>query len=234
MAHYLPYGETSYKLRPVPEGCKPRAFVHIGYGETRGIDVYGHFGPAIAPGRLEETVSFLAREGADGFLAYSEDVCDDVNKAIVAGLSAGTYETAEDILQAYAARYLGGDPAAWSAWLRAMGGVETVDPVAARRPFDRLAASARPSWRLDALAYKLEMREADAAVRAETTWTAARLAAAETFWAAKERLWRGVWGRGLGRAIFKFDWLVPDWHAEYVQEICAVPGTGSQPAADEA
>jgi hypothetical protein len=233
MAHYLPYGETSFKRRPVPEGCATRAFVHIGYGETRGIDVYGHYGPAIAPGRLEETVAWLAQEGADGFLAYSEDVCDDVNKAIVAGLGSGKYETSEAVLQAYAARCLGGDPAAWSAWLRQMGRVEAVDPARARRQFDRLAATARPSWRLDALACKLEMREADAAVRAETAWNEGRLAAAAAFWAAKERLWRQVWGRGLGRAILKFDWLVPDWYAEYVQQIGSGPGA-SRPASAEA
>jgi len=112
--------------------------------------------------------------------------------------------------------------------------VETVDPVQARRQFERLAASSNPSWRLEALACKLEMREADAAVRAETTWNETRLAAAAAFWAAKERLWRRAWGRGLGRAVFKFDWLVPDWHAEYVQEIGTVPGTSPQPAAAEA
>ncbi len=85
-----------------------------------------------------------------------------------------------------------------------------------------------------ATAAKLAMREADAAVRAETTWNEARLAAAGAFWAAKERLWRQVWGRGLGRAILKFDWLVPDWHAEYVQEISTVPPPGRRTAAAEA
>ncbi|MCD6287232.1 MAG: hypothetical protein J7M39_15090, partial [Anaerolineae bacterium] len=170
LAHHLPYGETSYKKRPVPAGCRERAFINIGYGETRGIDVYGHYGPTIGPSRLEKTVAFLVQQQADGFLAYSEGLCDDVNKVLVAGLGAKSYETSDELLRAYAARYLGGVEAAWSAWLSRMGRVDTVDPVEARSRFDEITTSSRPSWRLRALAEKLNMRESDAAVRSETTW----------------------------------------------------------------
>jgi len=220
LAHHLPYGdgETSYKKRPVPDGCKERAFVHIGYGETRGIDVYGHYGPGIAPARLERTMAFLAEQQADGFQAYSEGLCDDINKAIVAGIGSGRYGTSQDVLRAYAARYLHGDESAWSGWLSRMGQIDAVDPVVARRQFDELRTSSRPSWRLRALAEKLNMREADALVRSEATWNEAKLVAAGNFWAAKERIWREVWGLGLGRHALKFDWLTPDWHAEYLRE----------------
>jgi len=163
-------------------------------------------------------VAFLAQQQADGFLAYSEGLCDDINKVLVAGLGAGNYETSDELLRAYAARYLGGDEAAWSAWLSRMGRVDTVDPVEARSRFDEITTSSRPSWRLRALAEKLNMLESDAAVRSETTWNQAKLAAAGNFWAAKERLWREVWGLGLGRHALKFDWQAPDWYAEYVQQ----------------
>ena len=43
------------------------------------------------------------------------------------------------------------------------------------------------------------------------------MAAAATFWAEKEHLWRGLWRRGLCRHIFRFDWRAPAWHAEYAE-----------------
>ena len=234
LAHHLPYDANSYRKRPVPAGCKERAFVHIGYGEIRGNDVYGHYGPTVAPGRLERTVAFLAREQADGFLAYSEGVYDDANKAIVAGLGSGQFKTAESVLRAYAARYLGGDTDAWSAWLGQMGRIDAVEPAKARRQFDALASVSKPSWRLRALAEKLAMREADAAVNAAAEWDDVRLAAAVRFWAAKERLWREVWGLGLGRHAFKFDLMSPGWHAEYVKRTGERMEHGRRLTADEA
>jgi hypothetical protein len=53
-------------------------------------------------------------------------------------------------------------------------------------------------------------------VRQSVSWDAERLAAA-AFWAAKERLWRGLWRRGLCRHIFPFDWKTPGWQAEYAR-----------------
>ena len=217
MVHHIPYGETGYKRRPTPAGCAQRGFVHIGYGESRAThaDVYGHYGPAVAPRRLERTLAFLREQGSDGFQAYSEGACDEINKAILAGLSSGRFRTADEVLEAYAERHLGGDAKGWAEWLCGLGEIGTLDPVAARRVFDRLAAASRPGLRLQALEEKLRMREADAAVRARAVWDPERLRAAREFWAAKERLWRGIWGLGLGRHAFKFDWLTPEWHREY-------------------
>ncbi|NLF19601.1 MAG: hypothetical protein GX595_20415, partial [Lentisphaerae bacterium] len=112
--------------------------------------------------------------------------------------------------------------------------VEALEPVAARRAFDRLARQSRPSERLQAWAEKLAMREADAAVAGDASWTPSRRAAAEAFWAAKERLWRGLWRRGLCRHIFRFDWKVPAWHAEYAALSRAAALPPAPPAAREA
>jgi hypothetical protein len=234
LAYHLPYGVTAYQKRPIPAGCKARAFVHIGYGETRGIDVYGHYGPAVAPRRLEQTAAFLDQEEADGFLAYSEGDCDDINKAIIAGLTSAQYGSADTVLRAYTARHFGGDEGAWSTWLSSMGDVQKVDPARTRKEFDQLAATAKPGWRLAALGEKLTMIEADAAVRAQPEWNDAKLRAARAFWDAKERLWRGVWKLGLGRHAFKFDWLAPDWHKEYTQRAGQRPAVGAAFAAKEA
>ena len=111
MAFHLPYGVTDYDARPIPEHCAESAFVHIAYGEKRSHDAYCHYGANIAPLRLERTVRNLQSRGANGFLAYSEGDHDDINKAILAGLSSGQYATADEVLEAYANRHFGNDPA---------------------------------------------------------------------------------------------------------------------------
>lgn len=235
LANHILYGESRYKVRRLPAACSERAFTHIGYGEKGGIDVYGHYGPTVAARRLQATYEFLAGRGASGFLAYSEGTFDEVNKAIMAGLASAQYASASDVLEAYAERHFGGDARGWADWLTAMGDVETLDPLPARRDFDLLARQARPSERLQSWAQKLAMREADAAVRQQPAWDTARLAAAEAFWAAKERLWRGLWRRGLCRHIFRFDWKVPAWHAEYVHQSRRAPlAVATGPAPKEA
>ncbi|MBN2450234.1 MAG: hypothetical protein JXR77_07585 [Lentisphaeria bacterium] len=217
LAHHILYGESRYAERPQPAGCGERAFTHIGYGETGGIDVYGHYGPVVAPRRLEATARFLVSRGATGFLAYSEGTFDEANKAILGALTAGRCDTAREALMAYAERCLGGDADGWADWLTAMGDVERVDPNQARRDFDRLARQTPTSECRRMWEGKLRLREADANVRVRQRWTAARLVAAEEFWTEKEFLWRNLWRRGLGRSVFRFDWKVPPWHAEYAR-----------------
>ncbi len=230
-AHHIKYGETGYAQRPTPTGAGQRAFVHIGYGERGGnADVYGHYGPTISPRRLETTLDYLREQGAEGFLAYSEGFFDDVNKAILAGVASGRYPDAQAVLEAYAERHFGNAAADWAAWLADIGDVTEADPADLRRRFDRLARVARPSWRLDHLAGKLEMLEADHAVRAAGgAWNPAALAAATRFVETKERTWRGAWGRGLGRHVFRFDWKVPEWYPEYMGHRRAGTTAGANP-----
>jgi hypothetical protein len=224
--NHILYGETAYKVRRLPQGMAERAFVHIGYGNLPGTDVYGHYGSTVAAERLEKTYRYLLARGADGFLAYSEGAFDEINKAIMGGLSSGQFETANDALRAYADRHLGGSSAGWAAWLTKLGDIEHLDARAARTEFESLRAEARPSERLLALDLKLQMREADEAVRAETEWTPSRLRAGDAFFAAKEKLWRGIWRRGLCRHIFRFDWKVPDWYAGYAGAARHSPESG--------
>ena len=215
VSNHILYGEAQYKVRRLPAGAGERSFTHIGYGEKPGLDVYGHYGPTIAPHRLEETYRFLCKRDASGFLAYSEGAFDDVNKAIMGGLASGQFETAHDVLEAYAGRYLGGDAQGWATWLTDMGDVESLDPSRSRKQFDMLARGAKSSERLDMFAEKLAMCEADHTTRNATEWTPDRIRAAEAFLAAKEQLWRGIWRRGLCRHIFRFDWRMPEWYGEY-------------------
>ena len=215
-ANHILYGESRYAPRPLPKGMAERAFVHIGYGDVAGIDVYGHYGPPVAARRLETTYRHLVERGADGFLAYSEGAFDEINKAVMGGLASGQFPSAAAVLRAYAERHLGGDAAGWAAWLAELGEPEKLATASARARFEQLRAGSRPSERLAALDLKLQMREADEAVRSESEWTPSRLRAADAFFAAKEKLWRGIWRRGLGQHIFRFDWKVPSWYPTYV------------------
>ncbi|HUT56608.1 MAG TPA: hypothetical protein VNA25_01905 [Phycisphaerae bacterium] len=236
LAFYLRYGEARYQVRPVPQGCKERGFVHIGYGETRGLDTYTHYGPNIAPGRLEATYRFLAERGADGFLAYSEGDHDDVNKAILGGLSSGQFATADEVLREYARRHFGGDEAGWCELLREMGDLGKMDVGRARALMDRLSPAARQSWRLQALEEKIRMAEADQAARSASRWDPKRIKAAEAFLAAKERSYRGVWRVGLQRHIFRFDTpgYMPDWYEGYLSAIGKAPAYRAERANEEA
>ena len=222
LAGYVPYGETGPDAAlPRPAGCAHEAFVHIGYADkAQPKDVYGHWGPVVAAGRIEATVANLRRQRATGFMAYSEGVFDDVNKVLLAGLSSGAFGSAEDVLREYAARYFGGresDASAWARWLRAWGEPFSNDVDAARREFDRLAPKARPGWRFDQFEQKLRMFEAHRDVLARSDWDGERSAAAERFYGEKERLWRGVWKLGLVRHILHDDFGRPPWRDEWLR-----------------
>ncbi len=215
LAFHLPYGVTDYAVRPLPEKCAEKAFVHISYGEKSNRDAYCHYGANIAPVRLEKTVRYLASRGAAGFLAYSEGDHDDINKAILAGLSSGQYSSADDVLQAYAERYFGTDPKGWSELLHLMGDFETIDVVKCRGILDKLSRGAKNTWRLRQVEERLNMAEVHRVVLAETDWTPDRLSAAEAYIAAKERLYRDVWRLGLQRHSFRFESGMPDWYESY-------------------
>lgn len=233
MTMHIEYGQTHPKDVDVPEGCRKLAFVHIGYPDNRSVEVYGRQGAVIAPNRLPKTLEELQARGFEGFQAYSEGVFDDVNKAILAGLSSGQFDSADAALRAYAARYLGakGDQAeAWAAWLARWGDSKTVPLPAARAEFDRLAAVAKPGWRLDHWRVKLDMEELDRAIGRPkpNEWTPELLAQAEAWFAAQEHLYRDVYRLGPVRHVMHPSFQPPAWHQswrEASQAAQAVPGS---------
>ncbi len=226
LAYHLPYGKTEYEARPIPRGCSEKAFVHIAYGERSSRDSYSHYGANIAPVRLWKTVEALVARGAAGFLAYSEGDHDDINKAILGGLSSGRFRTTREILEAYAERYFGTDSEGWSDLLHRLGDFETIDAPDCRERFDRLAAGARDTWRLRQVEGRLKLAEAHQAVLAESEWTPARIAAANAYRQAKEELYRNVWRLGIQRHIFRFEGNLPEWYGEFA-ELEGHPPTGA-------
>lgn len=220
LAAHLPYGHTRPNPEIVlPEECELHAFVHIGYGDKASPrDVYGAWGPAIAPVRLPTTVYELKGIGCQGYMAYSEGLLDDVNKALLGALSSGKCADASAVLAAYADRYFGAgkaDQKAWARWLAEWGEPWEVDTAAARTEFDRLAKGARPGWRLAQLEAKLRIFEAHAEVLQGKEWDRKRLDAAERFFLEREKLFREIWGLGLVRHVLNLRYHPPSWHKEW-------------------
>lgn len=220
LAGHIPYGELGPAAGlALPEECAPHAFVHISYGDqAQPRDVYGSWGPVVAAERIPATLARLKEMGIDGYMAYSEGLVDDINKALLGGLSSGQFATASEVLAAYAERYFGAQGSereAWAAWIAQWGKPWDVDTAAARREFDRLAAGARPGWRLAQLEGKLRIFEAHAAVLTMPEWDEARLAAADRFFAEREWLQRHVWGLGLVRSVLNGRYWPPSWQAEW-------------------
>jgi hypothetical protein len=231
LSGHIPYGDLAPERgRALPQGCEQHAFVHIGYADQAlPRDVYGGWGPVIAPTRLAATVKAMAEMGVSGYQAYSEGVLDDVNKAILAGLTSGQFSNVETLLASYAERYFGargGEREGWAAWLAQWGKPWEVDVVAARRDLDLLSNSARPSWRLAQWTGKLRLFEAHAQVLSRPQWDAERLAAAERFHAAREEIQRGVWGLGLVRTVLNDRYWPPSWLEEWKKVTASTQAAG--------
>ena len=175
-----------------------------------------------------------------GFMAYSEGVSDDANKAILAGISSGKFASARDVLACYAERYFGAEGQAqadWAEWLWQWGRPFEVDVAAAAKSLEKLsrevgcrglpshrdgnhATAPHPldrNWRLEAWRQRVRIFEAHRDVLAAAKWDENRLAAARRFLAEQERLYREVWKLGLVRHALHPRYRRPTWFAEYEQ-----------------
>ncbi|NUP98747.1 MAG: hypothetical protein HUU35_02705 [Armatimonadetes bacterium] len=235
IALHIPYGERQPPVVNMPAGSAVRAFIHNGYADAaEPRDVYGKWGPVAAPRRLPETLANLAERGADGFMAYSEGIYEDVNRAILGALSSGQASDVASVLGEYARRYFGASEAGsseWAAWLQAWGEPWQADLVAQRALFDRLAATAPPSWRLEQWACKLRLFELHQQIGEGTTWPASRLAAASEWLDTMEHLQRRVWGVGPLRHIFGEKFMMPAWYESY-RQTAGLPGSTAQVLAE--
>jgi len=156
----------------------------------------------------------------EGFAAYSEGSFDDLNKAILGGLSSGRFGSADEVLAAYVERYFGvtgADRTRWATWIAQWGRPHEADVITARKEWDSLLKTPglRRSWRTEQLEGKLRLFEAHAAVMRMSQWDDARLAAAEAFFAAREYLYRDVWKTGLVRGGICPESYTPPWLDEW-------------------
>ena len=152
-------------------------------------------------------------------MAYSEGVFDDVNKALLAGIGSGHYADADQVLRAYAQRYLGaaaGSEARWAEWLTQWGVPFQVDTAAAGAAFESLAPNVPPgNWQLRQWEFKLRMMDLNRQIGSGKQWAPERLALVDELWQVREELNRKVWGLGpvrhvLNRHFTPFPWY-RDW-----------------------
>lgn len=229
MTLHIEYGQTRFKEVPLPAGCRTMAFVHIGYpdgNQTR--DTYAKWGPVIAPRRIPETLANLAQLGADGFQAYSEGMFDDCNKMLLAGIGSGRFRDADEALRSYAQRYFAASPeraAEWARWLAAWGNRTTAPLPAAAEQLDRLAEGVRPTWRLEHWRSKVELETIDRAIGrpADNEWTPEKLALADKFWAAQERMFREVYRLGPVRHVLNPRFHTPFWFESWQKAVGSAP-----------
>jgi len=217
---HIPYGKTTVADVSLPKGCERHAFVHIGYSDQASPrDVYGRTGPVIAAHRLEATVRDLRRRSVTGVVAYSEGICDDVNKVLLAALWSGTHASGEDILHAYARRYFGLDDAQardWTDWVIPWGTPFDRNALQAREALAALTPS-RTDWRWKQWQVKVDMFVAHQAIGTGADWTSERLARAEDFWASYEKLNREVYGLGPLRHILGPTYIGLPWYKSWVE-----------------
>ena len=221
MALHIPYDKTGVADVPLPKGCRKRAFVHIGYPDrATPRDIYGKTGPVAAPKRLADTVRDLRAQSVTGVMAYSEGIYDDVNKTLLSGLFTGKEKTSRDVLEAYAKRYFAADGAQarqWADWLTPWGIPYSVDAAAARKALDQLSGNAQ-NWRRRQWELKADMFAANQAISTGDAWTPERLAHADAFWAAEEKLQREVYGIGPLRHILNRRFIEMPWYKSWAQQ----------------
>jgi hypothetical protein len=213
---HLEYEHTRFKEVEVPKGCRKIAFIHNGYADTlKQNDIYAKWGATVAPKRIPQTLHDIARQGADGFQAYSEGVFEDANKAILGGLSSGTYPDTKAVLKKYAERYFASSPERadrWADWITAWGLRKSVKLPAAAEEFEDLSQGIATTWRLEHWRSKLNLERLDRAIGLPKEWTAEKLKLADEFWAEKEHLLRDVYKLGPLRHVFAQKFIPPDWY----------------------
>jgi hypothetical protein len=218
---HLVYGATKTADVRLPKGCRRYTFVHIGYADqAKPVDIYGHFGPVIAPVRLPQTVRDISALGDGGFMAYSEGVSDDVNKALLAGLASGRFQTADEVLRAYAQRYFDADArqtAAWAQWLTPWGRPFDVDFQKSAQQLALLKKNGQ--WREKQWELKLELFRLNKSIGTAAEWTPARLEAVEQFFRVREQIQRGLWGLTLQRHVFATSYLPLPWYRSWAKYV---------------
>jgi hypothetical protein len=217
---HILYDKTEVADARLPRDCKKYAFVHIGYSDRAGDDQYSHLGPTIAPVRMPKTVQDLAAARIDGFMAYSEGVFDDANKALLAGIGSGRFADADEVLKNYAERYFdvdGQQAGDWAKWLTLWGRPYDVDPKKAAEQLVSLKKNG--SWRERQWELRVELFRVNKLILAEKDWTPTRLDNVEQFWQVQEQIHRGLWGLALQRHIFDRRFMPLPWYPSWAEKV---------------
>ena len=227
---HIPYGKTSTAEVQLPKDCAKGAFVHIGYADKPNPrDLYGLFGPLIAAERIPKTLRDLQAQGVTCLMAYSEGVCDDVNKAVYAGLASGQYASANDVLKAYAARYFGTDGETsqkWATWLAAWGSPFSRDAAQAQSDLvglleatPRRDARQVQEWVLKTELFRLNQEIVTMGEGNGDDWTPERLQLVDDYWRTREQIHRGLWGLAPQKHIFARQFFSSAWYKSWSRHV---------------
>jgi len=153
-------------------------------------------------------------------MAYSEGQCDDLNKALFAGLGSGKFKTAHEVLTAYASRHFGTDDetsAVWARWLAAWGRPFHRDMDKAKAELVELLKNTpkRDAPRVREWVLKTELFDIDRQIGDGDNWTPKRLELVERYLQTREKIRRGIWGLGPHREIFARKSINTTWHTSW-------------------
>ena len=160
-------------------------------------------------------------------MAYSEGVFDDVNKALLAGITSGKFQTADDVLRSYAQRYFAADAqqaADWAKWLTAWGRPFEVD-LQQIGPNNSPSCKKSGQWRERQWELKLELFRLNKSIGGGNDWTPDRLAAVDQFWQVQEQIHRGLWGLTLQRHCFDRRYTPISWYGSWAKQVAAQTAT---------
>jgi len=222
---HIGYDKTIYHAKKIPLGIKKLAFIHIGYGDKEiqdgDIDVYGIFGPVIAPERLEETLKNLKEGRADGFVLYSEGCFDDINKAIVGAISSGMAKNSIEAIEMYIKKYFTEDEKyieRWKnyllLWSKDKG---SVDLDKAEKEFEILKENSKRNWRVDMWEARLKIEKVNRKIKIIDGWNKEKFELVEKFFEEIEHLYRDVYRVGPVRHILKVHPGAPFWYGDYLK-----------------
>lgn len=145
---------------------------------------------------------------------------DDVNKALLGGLFSGKEKTSRDVLETYARCYFAANDIQsqqWADWPTPWGTPFSVDAIAARKALNRLSG-ALTCWRRRQWELKADMFAANHAIGPGDNWPTERLAHADQFWAAEEKLQREVYGTGPLRHILNRRFVEMPWYKSWASQ----------------
>ncbi len=206
-------------------GCKKRAFVHIGYGNTRqedGIqDIYGLWGPVSACRRLSNTLKMLKLYNYNGYMAYAEGAYHDLNNVVLASLSSGKATTARESLQEYANYYFNCLPTAsrnWAHWVLEYEDFELPKIEKAQKDFVLIQKDMPKdnyNWRLEHWKSKLELLRLHNEISKIAGWPEQKINLVDKWRRTSASLRRNIYGLGIVKHVFQEHYCGAPWYNEW-------------------
>ncbi len=226
-AAHIKYGECRPANQTIlPDGCALHAFIHIGYGDlpTSTGDVYGKWGAVCAPNRIQKTITELASMGVTGFMAYDEGAFDDVNRALLAGISSGKYRNSLSVLENYVKRYFKiknkQAVAKFVNWLMEWGNPQKTNLKEIQSDLRKIKKLIKTNnWRFDQWEKKMQLYLLNEQICSIKGWNSQKESLIKEFFKTRDMLYREVWKLGMVRHVLNPLYTNIPWLEDYTQHI---------------